>query len=292
MMASDSICNCNMPTKTKIKETIGFVGGGNMAKAICEGMVRKGLVEYKQLFISGPHMEGLQSWHNLGAKTTTENGAVVAESDIIFLAVKPHILPTAVANIYETLRKPVKGKLFVSILAGVTLEALENCLATLEGSRVIRVMPNTPMMVGEGCTVFCPGQRASDDDILLVKTILETSGVCMQVPESLINAVGALAGSGPAFVYLIIEALSDGGVKMGIPRNMATQFAAQTVLGAAKMVLESGKHTGILKDEVCSPGGTTITGIHALEKGGVRAALMDAIESAAKKSAELGQKKT
>jgi pyrroline-5-carboxylate reductase len=225
-----------MPTKTKIKETIGFVGGGNMAKAICEGMVRKGnwffyffkisiktpkkipgLVEYKQLFISGPHMEGLQSWHNLGAKTTTENGAVVAESDIIFLAVKPHILPTAVANIYETLRKPVKGKLFVSILAGVTLEALENvketinklcnnewfkfqCLATLEGSRVIRVMPNTPMMVGEGCTVFCPGQRASDDDILLVKTILETSGVCMQVPESLINAVGALAGSGPAFV--------------------------------------------------------------------------------------------
>ncbi|RZB66631.1 pyrroline-5-carboxylate reductase 3 [Asbolus verrucosus] len=258
-----------MDTKTKIKETIGFIGGGNMAKAICEGIVRKGLMDYSQLYVSAPHIEHLQEWNNLGAHITTENGMVVTESDVIFLAVKPHVLPEAVANVYETLRKPVKGKLFVSILAGVTLEALENCLATLEGSRVIRVMPNTPMMVGEGCTVFCPGQRASDADIALVKALLETSGVCQQVPESLINAVGAVAGSGPAFVYLIIEALSDGGVKMGIPRAMATHFAAQTVLGAAKMVLESGKHTGTLKDEVCSPGGTTITGIHALEKGGV-----------------------
>ncbi|XP_063912195.1 pyrroline-5-carboxylate reductase 3-like [Zophobas morio] len=283
--------SCGCEKTTKINQTIGFIGGGNMAKAICEGMVRKGLVTYNQLYISGPHEETLRYWSTLGAKTTTKNGVLVSEADIIFLAMKPHILPIAVANIYETLPQPVKGKLFVSILAGITLEALENCLATLEGSRVIRVMPNTPMMVGQGCTVFCPGQRASDGDVDVVRTLLETAGVCRQVPESLINAVGALAGSGPAFVYLVIEALSDGGVKMGIPREMATHFAAQTVLGAAKMVLESGKHTGTLKDEVCSPGGTTITGIHALEKGGVRGAIMDAVEVAAKKALELGPKK-
>ncbi|EEZ98115.1 pyrroline-5-carboxylate reductase 3 [Tribolium castaneum] len=290
-MALNPDCKCGITCRGRLNETIGFIGGGNMAKAIAEGIVKKGLVDYKQLVVSGPRDGSLEYWRGLGSKTTTQNGDVVCDADIIFLAVKPHILPSAVANIYETMKKPVKGKLFVSILAGITLEALENCLATLEGSRVIRVMPNTPMMVGEGCTVFCPGQRASDDDIALVKTLLETSGVCKQVPESLINAVGALAGSGPAFVYLMIEALSDGGVKMGIPRAMATNFAAQTVLGAAKMVLESGKHTGVLKDEVCSPGGTTITGIHALEKGGVRGAIMDAVEAAAKKSAELGQKK-
>nr|CAH7716323.1 unnamed protein product [Callosobruchus chinensis] len=169
---------------------------------------------------------------------------------------------------YNTLKSASpKPKLFVSVLAGVTMEQLENC--QLE-ARIIRVMPNTPMMVGEGCTVFSPGPKATEHDIKIVKSILSVSGVCKQVPESLINAVGALSGSGPAFVYLMIEALADGGVKMGIPRAMALEFASQTVLGAAKMVKDTGKHPAELRDEVCSPGGTTITGIHAMERGGVR----------------------
>lgn len=272
--------------------TIGFIGGGNMATAICEALVRKG-VRYSQVYVSGPHEDKLLSWKKNGAHISTDNGKIAEEADIIFLAIKPHILAAAVANIYDTINTPNKAanKLYISILAGVKLESLEKILSTLEGSRVIRVMPNTPMMVGEGCSVYCPGQQATDFDIGLVKTILELSGICQLVPESMIDAIGALAGCGPAFIYLIIEAMSDGGVKMGIPRAMATSFAAQTVLGAAKMVLETQKHTGVLKDEVCSPGGTTITGIHALEAGGVRVAMMNAIEAATKKSEELGHKK-
>ncbi|CAH1173681.1 unnamed protein product [Phaedon cochleariae] len=279
-------------TYIPLSEKVGFIGGGNMATAICEAIVKKGLISYNKVYVSGPHLHNLSSWKAKGAHVTIENGKVVEESDVIFLAVKPHILPIAIANMYDTLSdKPIKSKLFVSILAGTPIEQLENILGQLEGSRVIRAMPNTPMLVGEGCTVFSPGQRATDSDIELVHRILTVTGVCKEVPESLINPIGALAGSGPAFVYLVIEALADGGVKMGIPRAMAIEFAAQTVFGSAKMVKDTGKHTGQLKDEVCSPGGTTITGVHALERGGVRAALMEAIECATKRSEELGQKK-
>ncbi|KAF2881080.1 hypothetical protein ILUMI_25082 [Ignelater luminosus] len=279
-------------TEKTIKQKLGFIGAGNMANAICEGLVRKGRVAYSQIYVSGPRLQHLESWKTKGAHITTKNGYILDEADVIFLSVKPHILPEAAANMFET-SQPNKAtnKLFISILAGVTLESLENILCRLDGTRVVRVMPNTPLMVGEGCVVFCPGQQATEDDIALVKSIFEVSGMCQLVPEAMINGVGALAGSGPAYIYLIIEALSDGAVKMGIPREMATSFAAQTVLGAAKMVLETGKHPGALKDEVCSPGGTTITGIHALERSGVRSAFMDAVECATRRSAELGQKK-
>lgn len=275
-----------------IKEKIGFIGGGNMAKAICEGMIQKGLVVFKQIYVSGPNIENLTWWVEKGANVYTQNGRVVEHADVIFLAMKPHVLPSAIANVHETLNLPVKSKLFVSILAGVTLEQLENVLSPLEEcARIIRVMPNTPIMVGEGCAAFCPGSKATPHDIQLVKTILQLSGVCKQVPESMINPICALVGSGPAFVYLIIEALADAGVKQGIPRAMAIEMAAQTTLGAAKMVLDTGKHTAVLRDEVCSPGGTTIAGIHALETGGVRGTLFNAVEAAAKRANELGQKK-
>jgi len=274
-----------------IRQKLGFIGGGNMAKAICEGMVRKGLAQYSQIHVSGPRLESLHDWKVRGAHVTTNNGYVVDEANVIFLTVKPHVLPEAVASIFKTYTpSKAANKLFISVIAGVTLEALENTLSDLEGSRIIRTMPNTPLLVGEGCTVYCPGQQATEADIALVKSIFEVSGVCQLVPESMINAVCALAGSGPAYIYLIIEALSDGGVKMGIPRAMATKFAAQTVLGSAKMVLETGKHTGALKDETASPGGTTIAGLHALERGGVRAALMDAIEAAVHRCSELAHK--
>lgn len=277
--------------KHKIREKIGFIGGGNMARALCEGIIKKGLVQFSQIYVSGPHIENLTWWKDKGANVTNQNGEVVQQADIVFLAVKPGILPTAIANVLDTLSVPVKSKLFVSILAGIALEQLENVLNSVDDSaRVIRVMPNTPMMVGEGVSVFSPGTRATPHDIEVVKSILEVSGICKQVPESMINAAGSVSGSGPAFIYLIIEAFADAGVKEGIPRQMAIEMAAQTALGAAKMVLETGKHTAVLRDEVCSAGGTTIEGIFALEKGGVRGAIMNAVEATNKKSVELGSK--
>lgn len=275
----------------KLNKKIGFIGGGNMAKAIFGGVLKKGIIDGNNVYVSGPNIENLAYWKAAGAHVTTCNGDVVKCCDVIFLAVKPQILPEALAHVYETVTTPVSSKLFVSVLAGIPLLQLENALkGPLEACRIVRVMPNTPMMVGAGCTVFCPGQKATKDDVELVQAILSASGICKQVPESMIDAIGALSGSGPAFIYLMIEALSDGGVRMGIPRQMATDFAANTVLGAAKMVIETGRHTGQLKDDVCSAGGTTITGIHALERGGVRGAIMDAIEAATNKSRELGKK--
>ncbi|KAK5650625.1 hypothetical protein RI129_001654 [Pyrocoelia pectoralis] len=276
----------------KLHQKFGFIGGGNIARAICEGMVRKKLISFSQVYVSSATHTTLEYWKDQGAFTTTINGKVADEADVIFLAVKPHIIAEAIAQLLQTFTPDrAANKLFISVLAGTTLAAIENILQEVHGARVMRVMPNTPLLVGEGCSVYCPGQHATEYDINLVKTIFQVSGVCELVPESLISSVGALAGSGPAFIYLIIEALSDGGVKLGIPRKTSTMFAAQTVLGAAKMVLETGRHTGILKEEVTSPGGTTIAGIHELEKGRLRSTLMDALDAAAKRAGELGPKK-
>lgn len=279
-------------TEKRLTCTFGFIGGGNIAKAICQGMVHKGLIEYSQVYASAAHHGTLEEWESLGAHVTTINGVIANEADIIFLSVKPHILPEAIAQMLQSYN-PSKAahKLFISVITAITLESLENILVDVEGARVIRVMPNTPLLVGEGCSVYCPGQHATENDIRLVKKIFKMSGVCEMVPESLMVAASALIGSGPAFIYIIIEALSDGGVKLGIPRQTATTFAAQTVLGAAKMVLDTNRHTGVLKEEVTSPGGTTISGIHALERGGIRAALMDALEACVKRSDEIAIKK-
>lgn len=281
-----------MGSLEEIKQKIGFIGGGNMGKAICQGMLRKGIVKASQIYVSGPRLTTLAPWKSFGAHVTTNNGEIVNEADVIFLSVKPHILPVAISSVLQTYTPgKATNKLFISVLAGTTLEALENILSNIEGARVIRVMPNTPLLVGEGCTVYCPGQHATEADIKLVQSIFEVSGICELVPESLINVIGALSGSGPAYIYLVIEALSDGALKLGLPRAIATKFAAQTVLGAAKMVLETGQHTALLKEEITSPGGTTIAGLYALEKGRVRASFMEAIDAATQRSIELGHKK-
>ncbi|XP_030754047.1 pyrroline-5-carboxylate reductase 3-like isoform X2 [Sitophilus oryzae] len=276
--------------QAKLSHKIGFIGDGAMAKAICKSLKQKGLIDYSQVFVSSPYPKNLDSWKALGASVHTENAIVANKADIIFLAVKPHILPGAIKSISDVVYSAeIKNKLFISILAGITIADLEQMLSKFTGSRVVRVMPNTPMLAGEGCTVYCPGTTATEEDIMLVQKLLEVTGMCQALPEHMINAVGAVSASGPAFVYLFIEALSDGGVRMGLHRDMATRFAAQTVMGAAKMVLETNKHMGTLKDEVCSAGGQTIAGIHALERGGVRGAVMDAIEAAALKAVELGK---
>ncbi|EFN87006.1 Pyrroline-5-carboxylate reductase 2 [Harpegnathos saltator] len=198
------------------------------------------------------------------------------------------MLDNVIMNIMvQSAYKKYKNKLFISVLAGIPLNVLNSKIQDIvEFPRIIRSMPNTPMMIGEGIIVYC-SQNAYSQDLKLMNTMFSHIGICESIPESLMNSTGALSGCSPAFAYLIIEALSDGAVKMGVPRLMATKFAAQVLVGAGKMVLETGKHPGHLKDEVCSPGGVTIAGVHAMEIGGVRGSMINAVEAAVNKTNEL-----
>ncbi|KZC09896.1 PREDICTED: pyrroline-5-carboxylate reductase 2 [Dufourea novaeangliae] len=268
---------------------IGFIGGGNMASAIGAGLIRKGILKANNVWVSARTNRTLGFWSDLGAHATLKNGEVFDNCDVIFLAMKPHMLEDALDSLNAT-RSHKHSPLFVSVLVGIPLDSLAYKLRHIvEHPRIIRCMPNTPMMVGEGITVYC-SLNTTNGDVDMIETLLSYIGVAESIPESLMNAVGGLSGSGPAYAYLVIEALADGAVKMGVPRPMATKFAAQVLVGAGKMVLETGRHPGQLKDEVCSPGGTTITGIHAMECGQVRASMMNAVEAAVKKSNELSSK--
>jgi pyrroline-5-carboxylate reductase len=208
----------------------------------------------------------------------------VKGANVLILATKPDQVAAALAEI----KAAFTGKhLLISIAAGVTLAKLEAALPV--GARVIRVMPNTPALVGAGAAGFALGKSATPADAELAKKLLSAVGIAVQVKESLLDAVTGLSGSGPAYVYQFIEALSDGGVAAGLPRDIATQLAAQTVLGSAQMVLTTGQHPGALKDQVTSPGGTTIEGLHELEKGKLRGTVMSAVRAATEKSKKLGQ---
>ena len=264
---------------------IGFIGAGRMAAALARGFVDSGLVAPENLIASDPVPAGRKAFGQaVGCETTDSNADVLAKAKVIFLAFKPHQLDEAT----EMVRDQFDGSyLVISILAGVRLAKLDEACGGL--ARVVRVMPNTPALVGEGACGYALGQAATADDGELVKRLLCAVGVAYEVKESLIDAVTGLSGSGPAYGYTIIEALSDGGVAAGLSRDIATRLAAQTMLGAAKMVLETGKHPGELKDMVCSPGGTTIEGVHELEEGGVRNALINAVRAATERAVELGQ---
>ncbi len=218
------------------------------------------------------------------AKTTKANLDVAKFANVLILATKPDQVAGVLADISSAF---TKKHVLISIAAGVTLAKLEAGLPA--GARVIRVMPNTPALVGEGASAFALGKNASVVDAELAKKLLAAVGIAFQVKEGLLDAVTGLSGSGPAYVYQFIEALSDGGVASGLPRDIATKLAAQTVLGGAKMVLETGEHPGALKDQVTSPGGTTIEGLHALEKGKLRATVISAVRAATEKSKKLGQ---
>ncbi|KAL6426318.1 hypothetical protein ACFW04_009089 [Cataglyphis niger] len=265
---------------------VGFIGGGNMASAIGAGLIHKGVLNPDNVWVSGRTDRTHSFWKDLGAHPTLKNNEVANNCDIIFLTVKPHMLDDALNTFVEKKAEKFKNKLFISVLAGISLEVLHTKLSAIVISpRIIRSMPNTPMMVGEGITVYC-SLNTEQKDLELVNTLFSYIGMSQSVPENIINAISGVSGSGPAFAYLIIEALADGGVKMGVPRPMATKFAAQVLIGAGKMVLETGRHPGQLKDEVCSPGGTSITGVHAMEAGGVRGSVMNAVEAAVNKSNE------
>jgi pyrroline-5-carboxylate reductase len=265
--------------------TIGFLGAGRMATALAAGWLRAGLLAPERLTASDPVSAAREAFQAVtGSPAGDDNAAVVRSADVLVLAVKPQSMAGLLAEVRPLLRP---GHLVVSIAAGLTLRQLAEGLG--ESVRLVRVMPNTPCLIGASATGYAPGATATADDVTLVGRLFDAVGRAFRVPETLLDAVTGLSGSGPAFVYLMIEALSDGGVRVGLPRAVATALAAQTVLGAARMVLETGEHPGALKEVVASPGGTTIAGLHALERAGVRGALMDAVEAAARRAAELGK---
>lgn len=265
------------------KSTIGFIGCGAMARALAGGLVEAGLSP-KQIRASDP-FEGARTQfaEAVGATPCEDNDAVVKGADLVLIAVKPG----AVAGVLSALDPKIAATpIWVSIAAGVPLTALQAALPA--STRVVRTMPNTPALVGAGATAYFPAEGLSEDDIALVEQVLEAAGYCWRAPnEGLLDAVTGLSGSGPAYVFLILEALSDAGVRQGLPRDAAQALATQTVYGAAKLALETGTHPGVLKDQVTSPGGTTIAGLEQLEAGGVRAALYDAVRAATERSKAL-----
>lgn len=264
--------------------TVGFIGAGQMARALAAGFVQAGLVAPEQVSACDPFPAALDQFGAAvpGFQRQASNLQVAKGANVVFLAVKPQAMPGVLA---ELAGKIPAETLIISIAAGVTLAQLCGGLKT---ERVIRVMPNTPCLVGQGASAFALGSGATAADAQLAEKLLGAVGFAARVEEKLLDAVTGLSGSGPAFVYMMIEALSDGGVRMGLPRDLATALAAQTVRGAAEMVLEGKEHPAVLKDRVASPGGTTIAGIHALEDRGLRGALIAAVEAATRRSQELG----
>lgn len=255
-----------------------------MATALAQGFVRAGLVTPSGLVASDVEAGARDQFARATGGSTTAANREVLRATTIVVAVKPHQVREVLHGVREGL---TSRHLVVSIAAGVTLGVLEG--AVPEGTRVVRVMPNTPALVGASATAYATGSACTGEDSKWVEKLFASVGVALSVKESLLDAVTGLSGSGPAYGYLMIEALSDGGVAAGLPREVATRLAAQTLMGAARMVLETGLHPGALKDQVTSPGGTTIEGLHELEKAGVRAGLMNAVRTAADKSRRLGQ---
>jgi len=265
--------------------TIGFIGAGNMAEAMIRGLVRGGHVPAARITASGPRRERLDKLvASYGIAITLDNREVARSAGLVVLSVKPQILDKVLREIGDQL---APGALVVSIAAGVDTEAIESAIA--DGVRVVRAMPNTPALVGAGATAIAAGKHASEADLATAKALFDAVGITVVLDESHLDAVTGLSGSGPAYIFLILEALSDAGVKVGLSRRSAQLLAAQTVLGSAKMLIETDEHVGRLKDMVTSPGGTAIAGLHTLEEGGLRTTLINAVETATKRARELGR---
>ncbi len=279
-------------TNDMLAETIGLIGGGQMARALAGGWIRAGLVKPGQLVVHDPSAAAIAQIKSdiSGIQIASDNTAVLKAAKIVIVAVKPQVLAGALGALSGSAEaspaKEAGGPLLVSIVAGWTLARLRELVP---GARWVRVMPNTPCLVGESASGFAAGPDVTDREKKQVQELLTSVGRAWELPEHLLDAVTGLSGSGPAYAFLMIEALSDGGVRMGLPRDVATALAAQTLRGAATMVLSSGDHPGVLKDRVASPAGTTIAGLYELENHGVRGALIAAVTAATERSRELAK---
>src|SRR5436853_4126704 len=266
------------------EKSIGFVGAGNMAEAMIRGLLRGEVFKPKQVTASAPREERRRELAEKYGIQATGNNCEAARQSIVVLSVKPQILSRVLDEIGETISAE---SLVISIAAGVPVAAIQAKLRP--STRVVRAMPNTPALVDAGATAIARGEHARESDLEDAKKIFDAVGLTVVLEESLLDAVTGLSGSGPAYVFLILEALSDAGVKVGLSRRTAQLLAAQTLLGSAKLLIETNEHPGRLKDMVTSPGGTAITGLHTLEEGGIRTTLMNAVEAATRRSRELGE---
>ncbi len=264
--------------------TLAFLGAGAMGEALTRGLLAAKVYAPHDIVlfdVDGPRVEKLAA--SLGVRASDSPLDATANAEVILLAVKPQIVEAALQPLRETI---TPAQTLVSIAAGVSTSRLEACFA--QNVPVVRVMPNTPALVGAAATAICAGKYATAAHLARARTLFEAVGIAVEADEKLLDAVTGLSGSGPAYVFLFIEALADGGVRAGLPRDVALQLAAQTVMGSAQMVLETREHPATLKDRVASPGGTTIAGLHALENGAFRGVVMDAVVAASERSKELG----
>jgi len=262
---------------------IAVIGGGKMGSIIAQGLISREIISAKDITVTDIDADRRKILSStMGLQVSDKNKETAKSAEIIILAVKPQNMAQTLKEIAPAINK---SKTVISIAAGITTASIESNLT--KGIRVIRVMPNTPALVSAGATAVTKGANATDEDIKLARTIFDAVGITVEVDEKLMDAVTGLSGSGPAYFFVIIEALSDAGVLMGLPRNLALKLAAQTMLGAATLCLQEGNHPAQLKDMVTSPGGTTATGLQALEEGKIRATLLAAVEAATKRSKEL-----
>ncbi|MGC8768710.1 pyrroline-5-carboxylate reductase [Calditerrivibrio sp.] len=267
---------------------IGFIGSGNMATALIKGLLKSEKIPAESIYASDVDIEKLEQLSNeFGINIIfKDNKKLVDDVDVVVLSVKPQIMEKVLKDISERVND---NKLLISIAAGISSQFVEDTLG--KKIRFIRTMPNTPALVLSGATGIAPGDNATEEDVKIAQEIFSAVGISVIVEEYQMDAVTGLSGSGPAYIFMIIEALSDAGVKVGLSRDISMKLAAQTVLGSAKLQIETGLHPGTLKDMVTSPGGTAIAGIHTLEQGGLRTTLINAVETATRRSIELGKKK-
>lgn len=264
---------------------IGFIGSGNMANAMVGGIINANLVPSINVVCSDHSMAKLENMHKrYGITIATNNSEVASKSDILILSVKPQFYPEVINEIKDQVKE---NTIVVSIAAGQKIESIKNLFG--KEIKIVRAMPNTPALVAEGMAALSSCPMVLPEELDLICNIFNSFGKCEVVSEKLMDVVTGLSGSSPAFIFMIIEAMADGAVLEGMPRDKAYKFAAQTVLGSAKMVLETGKHPAELKDMVCSPGGTTIEGVSVLEQNNLRASMINAVRSATKKSKDLAK---
>ncbi len=265
---------------------LALIGAGNMGEALVRGLIGANLIQATNVTCTAPRAERRAELEKTyGVSATADNLAALKDADIVLLGVKPQILHKVLEQIAPAVAQ--SKPLILSVAAGFTIDSIEQRLG--EGARIVRAMPNTPALVGMGATAISMGIHTSNEDLAQAQAIFQAVGYVTVVDESLLDAVTGLSGSGPAYVFMIIEALADAGVKVGLPRRQAQALAAQTVLGSAKLLLETGLHPGVLKDQVTSPGGTAIAGLHTLEQGGLRTTLINAVQAATERSKELGK---